>query len=166
MRILLLGFFTLILFVPNFAIAQYFSSDNFGNDMTDSLSKTGDKIIKIATKIADLIIETQLTDEEIDEELSKFSPVTQEIVVEKLKERGYDYNGEFVTAYNNKVKEEEESKKTSQFDINQQRTETKMRELDNQLDLNGSESYALHSFVSLNELLTIENREDLNRIFM
>ena len=107
MRILLLGFFTLILFVPIFANAQFSTSDNLGNDMTDSLSKTGDKIIKIANKIADLIIETQLTDEEIDEELSKFSPVTQEIVVEKLKEMGYDYNGEFSTAYDNKMKEKE-----------------------------------------------------------
>jgi hypothetical protein len=107
MRILLLGFFTLFLFVPIFANAQFSTSDNLGNDMTDSLSKTGDKIIKIATKIADLIIETQLTDEEIDEELSKFSPVTQEIVVEKLKEMGYDYNGEFSTAYDNKMKEKE-----------------------------------------------------------
>jgi len=155
--------------VPIFANAQFSTSDNLGNDMTDSLSKTGDKIIKIANKIADLIIETQLTDEEIDEELSKFSPVTQEIVVEKLKEMGYDYNGEFITAYNNKMKEEKEKeakKKPSQFDINQEKQEAKMRDLDNKLDLNGSELYALHSFVSLNDLLTIENREDLNRIFM
>lgn len=64
------------------------------------------------------------------------------------------------------MKEKEEAKKTSPFYINQQRQETKMRDLDNKLDLNGSELYALHSFVSLDDLLTIENREDLNRIFM
>jgi hypothetical protein len=40
-----------------------------------------------------------------------------------------------------------------------------MRDLDNKLDLNGSELYALHALVSLNDILTIENREDLNRIF-
>jgi hypothetical protein len=169
MRILLLGFFTLILFVPNIVHAQ-FSSDNFGNDMMDSLSKTGNKIIKIATEMAELMIEEQLTDEEIDEELRKMhSPVTQEIVVEKLKEMGHDYNGEFITAYNNKMKEEKEEeakKEPSQFAINQEKHETKMRDLDNKLDLNGSELYALHNLVSLNDILTIENREDLNRIFM
>ena len=168
MRILLLGFFMLILFVPNIVNAQ-FSSDNFENDMTDSLSKTGNKIIKIATEMAELMIEGEFTDEEIDEELRMHSPVIQEIVVEKLKEMGHDYNGEFITAYNNKMKEEKEKeakKKPSQFDINQEKQEAKMRDLDNKLDLNGSELYALHSFVSLNDLLTIENREDLNRIFM
>jgi hypothetical protein len=41
-----------------------------------------------------------------------------------------------------------------------------MRDLDNKIDLNGSELYALHNLVSLDDLLTIENREDLNRIFM
>ena len=107
MRILLLGFIMLILFVPNIVNAQFSTSDNLGNDMTDSLSKTGDKLIKLATKITDVIIEYQLTDEEIDNELSKFSPVTQEIVVEKLKEMGYDYNGEFSTAYDNKMKDKE-----------------------------------------------------------
>jgi hypothetical protein len=165
MRILLLGFFMLVLFGPNIVNAQ-FSSDNFGNDMMDSLSKTGNKIIKIATEMAELMIEEQLTDEEIDEELRMHSPVTQEIIVEKLKEMGHDYNGEFITAYNNKMKEKEEAEKTSPFYINQQRQETKMRDLDNKLDLNGSELFALHSFVSLDDLLTIENREDLNRIFM
>jgi hypothetical protein len=169
MRILFLGFFTLILFVPHIVNAQ-FSSDNFENDMTDSLSKTGNKIIKIATEMAELMIEGEFTDEEIDEALRKFhSPVTQEITVEKLKEMGHDYNGEFITAYNNKMKEEKEKeakKKPSQFDINREKQETKMRDLDNKLDLNGSELYALHSFDSLDDLLTIENREDLNRIFM
>jgi hypothetical protein len=144
-----------------------FSSDNFGNDMTDSLSQTGERIIKTATQIAELMIEGEFTDEEIDEFLKKRNnPVIREIVVEKLKEMGHDYNGEFITAYNNKLKEKEESKKTSQFDINQEKQETKMRDLDNKLDLNGSELYALHNSVSLDELLTIENREDLNRIYM
>src|SRR5215204_2751322 len=122
MRILLLGFFMLILFVPNIVNAQ-FSSDKFSNDMMDSLSKTGNKIIKIATEMAELMIEEQLTDEEIDEELRMHSPVTQEIIVEKLKEMGHDYNGEFITAYNNKMKEKEEAEKTSPFYINQQRQE-------------------------------------------
>ena len=45
--------------------------------------------------MAELMIEGQLTDEEIDEELSKMdSPSQQEGVVEKLKEMGDDYNGE------------------------------------------------------------------------
>jgi hypothetical protein len=165
MRILLLGFFTLVLFVPNIVNAQ-FSSDNFGNDMMDSLSKIGEEIDRIDTKMAELMIEAQLTDEKIDEELSKMELSKQERIVEKLKEMGHDYNGEFITAYNNKMKEKEEAKKTSPFYINQQRQETKMRDLDNKLDLNGSELYALHSFVSLDDLLTIENREDLNRIFI
>jgi len=112
MRILFLGFFTLILFVPHIVNAQ-FSSDNFENDMTDSLSKTGNKIIKIATEMAELMIEEQLPDEEIDEELRMHSPVTQEIIVEKLKEMGHDYNGEFITAYNNKMKEKEETEQNS-----------------------------------------------------
>jgi hypothetical protein len=166
MRILLLGFFMLILFVPNIVNAQ-FSSDNFGNDMRDSLSKTGDKIIKLATEMAELMIEGKFTDEEIDEQLRNMdSPVIQESIVEKLKEMGHDYNGEFITAYNNKMKEKEEAKRTSPFNINQEKQEAKMRDADNKLDLNGSELYALHNLVSLDDLLTIENREDLNRIFM
>ena len=113
------------------------------------------------------MIEGQLTDEEIDEELSKMdSPSQQEGVVEKLKEMGDDYNGDYITAYNNKMKEKEEAKKTDPFYINQERQETKMRDLDNRLNLNGSELYALENFVSLNDLLTIENREDLHQIFI
>lgn len=166
MRILLLGFFSLILFVPNFANAQFSTSDEFNHDnMMDSLTKLGKEIDRINTKMAEAIIEAQLTGEEIDEELSKMNPVKQEIIVEKLKEMGHDYNGEFITAYNNKIKEKEEAKKTNPFYINQQRTETKMRDLDNKLDLNGSELYALNNLVSLDDLLTIENRGDLNRIF-
>jgi hypothetical protein len=119
--------------------------------------------------MAELMIEGEFTDEEIDEALRKFhSPVTQEITVEKLKEMGHDYNGEFITAYNNKMKEEKEKeakKKPSQFDINREKQETKMRDLDKKLDLNGSELYALHNLVSLDDLLTIDNREDLNGIF-
>jgi hypothetical protein len=102
MRIILLGFFTLILFVPIFANAGF--STSVGEDR---LSEIGCKLNEIANKIADLIIETQPTDEEIDEKLSMFSPVTQGLVVEKLKEMGYDYNGEFSTAYDNKMKEKE-----------------------------------------------------------
>ena len=168
MMILLLGFFTLILFVPNIVNvnAQFFTSDEFDNDnMMDSLSKLGKEIDRIDTKMAELIIDSQLTDEEIDEELTKMDPSKQERIVEKLKEMGHDYNGGFITAYNNKIKEKEEAKKTNPFYINQQRTETKMRDLDNKLDLNGSELYALNNLVSLDDLLTIENREDLNRIF-
>lgn len=89
MRILFLGFFTLILFVPNIVNAQ-FSSDNFGNDMMDSLSKIGEEIDRIDTKMAELMIEAQLTDEEIDEELSKMESSKQERIVEKLKEMGHD----------------------------------------------------------------------------
>lgn len=169
MRILLLGFFMLTLFVPNFANAQYSSSfDNFADDMMDSdLLKTVEELNKIETKMAELMIEEQLTDEEIDEELSKMdSPSQQESVVEKLKEKGSDYNGKFITAYNNKMKEKEEAKKTNPFYINQERQDTKMRNLDNRLNLNGSELYALNNLVSLNDLLTIENREDLHQIFI
>ena len=72
----------------------------------------------------------------------------------------------YITAYNNKMKEKEEAKKTNPFYINQERQETKMRDLDNRLNLNGSELYALENFVSLNDLLTIENREDLHQIFI
>jgi hypothetical protein len=166
MRILLLGFFMLILFVPIFANAQISTSDNFGNNMIDSLSKLGKEIDRIDTKMAELMIDAQLSNEEIDEELSKMDSSKQERIVEKLKEMGHDYNGKFITAYNNKMKEKEEAKKSSPFYINQQRQEAKMRDLDNQLNLNGSELYALHNLVSLDDLLTIENREDLNRIFM
>jgi len=158
----------LTLFLPNFANAQYSSSlDKFTDDMMDSVLKTGEELNRLDTELAELMIKGQLTDEEIDEELSKVdSPSRQESIVEKLKEMGHDYNGEYITTYNNKMKEKEEAKKTNPFYINQERQDNKMRELDNKLNLNGSELYALHNFVSLNDLLTIENREDLNRIFM
>lgn len=147
--------------------AQYSSSFNFADDGMDSVLKKFEEIDKLETKIAEIMIEGQLTDEEIDEELSKMdSPSEQNSVVEKLKENGSDYNGKFISAYNNKMKEKEEAKKTNPFYINQERQDTKMRDLDNRLNLNGSELYALTNLVSLNDLLTIENREDLDQIFI
>jgi hypothetical protein len=51
--------------------------------MDSDLLKTVEELNKIETKMAELMIEGQLTDEEIDEELSKMdSPLQQESVVE------------------------------------------------------------------------------------
>ena len=50
MRILLLGFFMLTLFLANFANAQYSSSlDNFADEMMDSVLKKGEELNRLET---------------------------------------------------------------------------------------------------------------------
>ena len=175
MKILLLVGFFILSFALGFFVVHNISAQvesceglSFGEMGRCAQEKMGSEFNRLTEEFANLMIEGELTDEEIDKELSKTDSVFQEKVVKKLKEMGSGYNGQYITSYNEYLQEEqekEEAKKNDPFYINEERQETKMRDLDNRLNLNGSELYALENLVSLDELLTIETRVDLSQIF-
>lgn len=155
----------------NAVFAQFNNNNPF---LEDPREEFAGKLDRVTTRMADILIEGEFSDEQIDEELSSLSSeISREIVVKKLKEKGSDYNGQYISLYNEYLQEQkekeakkEEAKKTDPYYINKQKQDTKMKELVNKLNLNASEIHALENFVSLNDLLKIQTREDLDQRFL